>query len=108
MSFANRFVKEVLDLVGGQFQLEQQTRNESISRLGPRLTVFQEFFGDGVSLFAPLLNHLTDSFRRNIEPLHPVSCYSKKLMGTRNQRFERLADLQDGYGNCDEHDGLEK
>jgi hypothetical protein len=81
---------------------------ERIGRLSADLALCQEFLGDNVSLLAPLLNDLTDSFKRYIEPLHPVSCYSKKLMGTRNQRFERLADLQDGYGNCDEHDSLEK
>src|SRR5690242_4757694 len=49
-----------------------------------------------VSLLVPLLKHLTDSFPRNIELLRPVSCYSKELVGARNQRLERLADLQDG------------
>jgi hypothetical protein len=53
---------------------------EGRDSLNADLALGQEFLGDNVSLLAPLLNDLTDSFKRYIEPLHPVSCYSNKLM----------------------------
>jgi hypothetical protein len=96
MSFLKRFANEALDFIGDIFHLAQEMTKELIDRLSAALALCQEFLGDNVSLLAPLLNHLTDSFKRNIEPLHPMSCYSKELMGTRNQRFDWLADLQDG------------
>jgi hypothetical protein len=70
----------------------QEVRNEFIGRLGAYLTLLQKLPGSDVSLLAPLLNHLPDSFQGDVEPLQSASRYTNEFVGTRNQRFEICQD----------------
>jgi len=70
-------------------------RNELISCLSTHLALVQEFLGNAVSLLAPLLNHLSNSFPCEIEPFRSASRYSKEFVSTRKKRFNRPADLDD-------------
>jgi hypothetical protein len=99
---------DVLDLIADTFNLAQEVRNEFIGRMSTYLTLLQKLPGNVVSLLAALLNHLPDSFQGDVEPLHSASRYSNEFVRTRNQRFERPADLEDRYSNSDEDDRLKK
>jgi hypothetical protein len=86
-------VKDAINLVGGVFHLAEEMRNGLSSCLSTYLALLQKFLGNGVSLLAPLLNHLSNSFRCEIEPFRSASRYSKEVVTTRKKRFERPTDL---------------